>query len=130
MKTPDEVFDWAESLMDAAEETRGGYQPFVSLEARERERGTAERIVNALTWQVPPDRVLVKRHAYVAYGRWLDDQGQAQERIEENERLRQAWEREASKYGPPAYELPNDVWKGNDEDGILGRLEAALEGRI
>jgi hypothetical protein len=45
MKTPDEVFDWAESIMDAAEDTRGGYRPFVSLEARERERGVAERII-------------------------------------------------------------------------------------
>jgi hypothetical protein len=45
-------------------------------------------------------------------------------------RLLEGWEREAAKYGPPAYVLPNRVWMGNDEDGILGRLEAALEGRI
>jgi hypothetical protein len=111
MKTPDDVFAWAESIMDSVEAITGGYQPFVSLEARERELGTAERIVCAL------------RRAKAESGA----------REEENERLRLEYEqlRTDAKWmseGPQHTNPVGAAWEVGFKEAV-NRLRDAVEGQ-
>lgn len=108
MKNADDVFAWAESIMDAVECVTGGYTPFVSLEARERERGTAERIICALRVAEASD-----------------------ERQQENERLRQEFEQLQTdakwmSEGPKHTNPVGAAWEVGFKEAV-NRLRDALE---